>query len=88
MYEYYSYGDSTSEKKEATLSQKDPMDEKLERIKRERGIDTKEPHSESENEDKVPETLETDPRDLDVEMLDKVEQYDDGKSIASKGFDI
>lgn len=91
MYEYYSYGDSTSEKKEATLSQKDPMDEKLERIKRERGIDTAEPHSESE--DKVPdmrrgETLETDPKDMDVEMLDTVDKYDDGKSIASKGFDI
>ena len=64
MYEYFSYGSSSSDKaaKEADVK-RDPMDEKLEKIKRERGIDTKEPFSDSDDAD-----------ELDDVMVDKIDE--------------
>lgn len=52
------------------------MDEKLEKIKKERGIDVSEQDSEKESDGKKEEETKNktndDPKDLDVEMLDKV----------------
>ena len=75
IYEYYSYGESSSDHKENLEQKQNIMDEKLEKIKKERGIDTNEYETEPSKLGKIEkvENKGDDPHDLEVEMLDKVD---------------
>jgi len=70
------------------------MDEKFEKIKKERGIDVNEHDSEKENHEKKEEETKNltneDPKDLDVEMLDKVDGFngEEDKVTSSEAYDV
>jgi hypothetical protein len=89
MYEYFSYGSSSSDKaaKEADVK-RDPMDEKLEKIKRERGIDTNEPFSDSEDADELDDVMldQIDEKGQDSEGNDELDVFeDDGEKSKKTG---
>jgi hypothetical protein len=60
MYEYFSYGSSSEDKGAETDGQKDPIQEKINQIKKERGIDTTAIYSDSEDADAIAEEMQED----------------------------